>query len=222
MSGGRPQSGRQELVREHSAGHVSQGDAEPLVDGSRDSLAGVALGGHGCEVFKGFMGLRRLPPVIDDPDVQSRELGHAFGEPESSSAVAGLRDWLAWTLQTPHVGLDWRDRFYIEQREAGWMSSKEQVYDMAPLERFPLLNAARTYALLLSLPEEQRLGSVVQSAVITRLAPELMTHPFNPPGRHFGRARGALIRTRDDPLYVPRVLRHRVAQRLQARLHRRG
>jgi hypothetical protein len=217
VTGGRRGGDRRALVLEHGAGYVSDGDAEPILQGTRDSLTGVSVGGHGCEAFRGFMDLRRLPPVLEDPDREARALAEAFGAGRSSSAHAGLREWLVWCLRTPQPGLDWRDRFYLEQRMAGWMSSKEQLYDMARLERVPILNAARTYGLLLRLDEERRLGTRLHVAAISRLAPELLALPFNPPGRELGRLRGVLVRSRDDPLYVPR----RAAQRL-AKAVRRG
>ena len=40
------------------------------------------------------------------------------GEPLTSSALAGLEDWLRWVRATPIASLDWRDRMFIEQRQA--------------------------------------------------------------------------------------------------------
>ena len=54
------------------------------------------------------------------------------------------------------------------------------------LERFPVLNAARNYSLLLSLQQSQRLGSLVQVELIRQLAPELLKYPCNPPDEYFG------------------------------------
>lgn len=90
---------------------------------------------------------------------------------EISTEVAGIREWLQWAIANPQEHLDWRDRFFIEQRQAGWLSSKEQLYDLTKLERFPILNAARNYALLLGLEESQRLGSLVQVELLRRLNP---------------------------------------------------
>ncbi len=103
-----------------------------------------------------------------------------------SDATAGVCEWLDWVLDHPLDDLDWRDRFYIEQRMGGWLSSKEQVYDMATLERVPLLNAARTYGLLLGLDEARRLESGAQVELLERLAPNLLRYPLNPPDSEFG------------------------------------
>ena len=50
---GAPKTGRDKIVREHSAGHVSAGDAHPLLTGARDQLDGISFGGHGFGVPSG-------------------------------------------------------------------------------------------------------------------------------------------------------------------------
>lgn len=197
---------RSNLVAEHCAGHVSEGDAEPFLVGVRDSLDGVSFGGHGFELASGFWNLRLLSDRCDDPEVGSQQLARLFAEPLHSTATTGIRDWLEWALRTPHEHLDWRDRFFIEQRQAGWLSSKEQLYDLGEVERFFPLNAAHTSALLLGLEERQRLGSVVQVELARRIAPELLRYPFNPPDRHFGVVKAFAVRSRQDPLYLLRKL----------------
>ncbi len=178
---------RKDLVAKHSAGHVSDGDAEPFITGVRDSLEGISFGGHSWGTAKGWRQIhRRLPDTVDDPGIVAEKIALFFGEPTTSTATAGIRDWLEWVLAHPQEHLDWRDRFYIEQRQAGWLSSKEQLYDLTKLERFPVLNAARNYSLLLSLQQSQRLGSLVQTELIRQLAPELLKYPCNPPDEYFG------------------------------------
>jgi hypothetical protein len=198
------QRARKALLDEHCSGHVSAGDAEPFLMGVRDSLEGIAFGGHGLAFASGFWKLRMLPERLEDANTGALQLARLFGEPVDSTATEGLREWLEWVAQHPHDNLDWRDRFFIEQRQAGWLSSKEQMYDMGGPERFPILNAARTFALLLGLEERQRLGSVVQVEIIRRVAPQLLRYPFNPPDRHFGVVRAFAIKSHQDPLYVLR------------------
>lgn len=199
--GRKPQPERRQLIAEHSAGHVSDGDGEPFVQGVRDGLEGICLGGHSFEVASGFGSLRQLPETVGDPEVAVQQIAQLFNEPLNSTAIAGIREWLDWALQTPHPHLDWRDRFYIEQRQAGWASAKEQVYDMARVERFFVLNAARNYSLLLGLPSEQRLGAIHQIELIRRIVPELLQYPFNPPDQYFGTLRVAAVKSASDPLY---------------------
>lgn len=179
------QAARKRLVQQHTAGNVSDGDAEPYIMGVRDSLTGISFGGHGWAVASGFYTLRQLPPTFDSPRKGAEQIASLFNEPTNSSAVEGMTEWLTWVQQHPQKNLDWRDRFFLEQRQAGWLSSKEQVYDLTDLMRFPILNAARTYSLLLSIPEAKRLGSLVQVALIEQLVPELLQYPFNPPDSYF-------------------------------------
>jgi hypothetical protein len=206
---------REQLVAEHSGGHVSSGDAEPLLEGARDRLRGVSVGGHGFALASGFGGLRSLPPMFGDPRTTAERICELFGEPPGSSAADGLAEWLEWADATPQEHLDWRDRFFLEQRQAGWLSAKEQVYDLLPLRRFFGLNAATTHALLLSIPESERLGSRVQRELIRRLAPDLDELPYNPPAEALSRFRVALTRTRDDPGFVPRKAAGRVRRLLK-------
>ncbi len=191
---------RKQLVAEHTASHVSDGDAEPFITGVRDGMEGISFGGHGWAIASGFFKLRQLPDTVDDSQIGAEQIARLFGEPANSNAAAGLRDWLEWLLEYPQMHLDWRDRFFLEQRQAGWLSSKEQLYDLTQLERFPILNAARNYALLLGLEESQRLGSLVQEELIRQLAPELLKYPFNPPDNYFGTLRAIAIEFRDYPL----------------------
>ncbi|MEM6611370.1 MAG: hypothetical protein AAF652_03780 [Cyanobacteria bacterium P01_C01_bin.72] len=199
------QQQRRQLVRQHAGNNVSDGDAEPFVMGVRDKLKGISFGGHGFAIASGFHTLRQLPATftVDQGAVQIAEL---FDEPADSSAVSGLQEWLSWIEQHPQPHLDWRDRFFLEQRQAGWLSSKEQVYDLTDLTRFPVLNASRTYSLLLSIPPAKRLGSLVQVALLERLAPQLCQYPFNPTNDKFNRWLRLAIATRDNPRSLYRKL----------------
>jgi hypothetical protein len=192
------------LVMAHSAGHVSEGDAQPLLHGTRDALDGISTGGWGLGVGKAF-NRGQLPRRMADPGETARRLAEAAGESEGSSAVTGLREWLEWTFRTPREHLDWRDRFYIEQRMAGWQSSKEQVYDMVALERFPVINAGRCYALLLEIDEPSRAAQRHQRDLVERLCPALAGYQANPPTRELGLARVLAVKLRDDPAGVIRT-----------------
>ncbi|WP_421655575.1 hypothetical protein [Leptothermofonsia sp. ETS-13] len=193
---------RKQLVVDHTAGHISDGDAEPFLKGVRDGISGIFFGGHGFAIASGFASLRRLPATIEEAATTAKQIAQLFQEPSGSTATAGLQAWLEWVLNYPQAHLDWRDRFFIEQRQAGWLSSKEQLYDLNQLERFPILNAARNYALLLGLQERDRLGSLVQVELIQRVAPELLQYPFNPTDLQFGLLQAIASKSSDLPSYV--------------------
>lgn len=196
------QQRRRQLVRQHAGNNVSDGDAEPFVMGVRDKLKGISFGGHGMAIASGFHTLRQLSATFTSPEKGAVQIAQLFNEPADSSAVTGMTEWLIWVQQHPQQHLDWRDRFFLEQRQAGWLNNKEQVYDLTNLTRFPILNASRTYSLLLSIPEAKRLGSLVQVALLERLAPKLCQYPFNPADDKFNRWLRMAIATRDNPKYL--------------------
>jgi hypothetical protein len=192
-------------VMTHCAGHVSRGDAEPLLHGFRDRLLGVSAGGWAFGVGKATS--RDLPSVIEDPAADAARIAARLGEPLGSTAVDELREWLQWVLETPEEHLDWRDRFYIEQRLAGWQSSKEQVHDMGPLERFPPVNAARCYGLMLEVDEAARAEQRHQVDLVRRLCPALAGFPANPSDAELGRGRVLAVTVRRNPAGSGRLLR---------------
>lgn len=207
---------RAKIVAEHTAGHVSDGDAQPFLQGVRDGLAGISFGGHGFSVASGFRNLAILPATISDPVGGARLIAELFKESVSSGAIAGIQDWLTWAIDHPQAHLDWRDRFFIEQRQAGWLSSKEQLYDLTPLERFAVLNASQMHALLLGLPADRRVGSRSQAELIRRLAPDLLKEPFNPPDKGFSAYRRVMIKLADDPSSLVRIAQRRLHSRQKA------
>lgn len=150
-----------------------------------------------------------LPATVNDPGEGADRIAQGLGEPPGSCAVEGLRMWLEWTSRTPHDHLDLRDRFYIEQRLAGWQSSKEQVYDMLPLERFPPVNSARCYALLLAVDEERRARQQHQRDLVERLCPPLAGIPVNPPIEELSLPRLVAATLRNEPAgLLPAGWRH--------------
>ena len=202
---------RAAMLEAHAAGSVSEGDARPFLAGSRDDLAGVLVGGHGFEVATGFSDWRALPAEVPEPEAGGRAIARFLGEPEGSRAEAGLAAWLDWVRRTPVPHLDWRDRMYLEQRHAGWLAAKEQVYDMQDVARVPLLNAGAVYAAMLSLPEGYRTAGRLQGDLVRLGAPALAAFPVNPPDARFLLRRPAwVLRRRADRLA------RRVAHRLRA------
>jgi hypothetical protein len=94
--------------------------------------------------------------------------------------VHALEQWRAWTEETPHPELDWRDRFYIEQRLGVWASSIEQAMDLSPCNRVYLSNSGRYMSSVLQIPEHIRQASAHQVELIRRMAPGLLAYPINP------------------------------------------
>jgi hypothetical protein len=202
MRAHRRDSERQALMAEHCVGHVSEGDAVPFLQRERDGLEGIAFGGHAFEIFSGDYERLEHMPTIPDVDMTAQQIVQRYREPMHSSATADLRAWLAWIVAHPLKQLDWRDRFYLEQENAGWLSSKEQLYDLDHVERFPVLNAARNYALLLALLPEYTAKPSVQLDIIRHVAPDLLTYPFNPDDLSFGIWQVVVCKSFDLPQYI--------------------
>ncbi len=178
------------LARTHSAGHVADGDALPFVQGVRDHLRGIELGGQGLGVGK--VKNRMLPAEIDDPDRLATAIADQAGEPAASPNRAALAVWLTAVAeheasQRPADRIDWRDRIYLEQRTAGWQAAKEQVYDLNRHERFFPINGARTIGLLLAIDPGRRASGQHRRDLIELAEPRLLAEPFNPPGSRFPR-----------------------------------
>jgi len=94
-----------------------------------------------------------------------------------------MEDWVTWSESIPPEDMDWRDRFFLDQRLAGWLSSIEQSLDLIDADRFYAANSHRFCALVLQIPEQKRLLRLPthQIDLIRRMAPELLQFPFNPP-----------------------------------------
>ena len=89
--------------------------------------------------------------------------------------------WMDWVKKTPQVTLDWRDRYYIEQRLAGWLSSTEQALDMVNIERQIPANSTLFFNVMLALPEAVRKTKIQMTDLIKYLSPQLLEVPINPP-----------------------------------------
>jgi hypothetical protein len=101
--------------------------------------------------------------------------------PDSYPHLAGIAEWVDWAASTPCPGLDWRDRFFLEQRTAGQASGIEQALDLTAYERIYIANCHLYLTTALMLPEETRRNSRHHIDLIGRMAPELLRFPFNPP-----------------------------------------
>jgi hypothetical protein len=76
--------------------------------------------------------------------------------------------------------MDWRDRLYLEQRIAGWLSSAVQGVDITGRCEVHLANNTAFISGMLAMPASERAGGAHQRAMIRRLAPELDRFPVNP------------------------------------------
>ncbi len=209
----RPEGWRWELAARHTDHNVSDGDALPFVEGVRDDLVGFEIGGQGFGFGK--VKNRHFPDEIGRPGETAGLVADHFGEPAWSANRQALASWLLEVDRQQRDGgdqhqVDWRDRFYLEQRMAGWQAPKEQLYDLHRHERFFPINSARTFGLLLAVEEERRRGAAHQRELIAAIDDRLMAEPFNPEGRSFSPARrlGHILRV--DRTGAPKRLGRRL------------
>lgn len=96
-------------------------------------------------------------------------------------AIDEYIEWLSYYQEFYNDNVDWRDRFYQEQRLAGWLSSLQQGMDLIKGERIHLANSQRFICTLLSLSEQTRYKITHHEELIRMMAPNLLNFPFNPP-----------------------------------------
>jgi hypothetical protein len=188
---------------EHCDGNVAENEVHPLLEGVRDSLVGLCVGGWGFEPTKPRW-RDKVPAKHADPSDGARILCESRLE-TSPSMFDGFRQWLEWAEQTPQPHLDWRDRYSLEQALSGWQSGLDQVYDMLPLERISIANSSRTYSLALSIDESRKIGNRHHHDLIERLCPALAGFPANPSPRELGIHRAIAVKLRDDPVGLARA-----------------
>jgi hypothetical protein len=136
----------------------------------------------------------KVPPV--------NQILKGYRQEATGPLVHALQEWQAWTDATEHPEIDWRDRFYIEQRLGTWASCIEQALDLSPCTRVTLSSCGRYMSGMLQIPEHIRQSSAHQVELIRRMAPHLLVYPFNP----------------KDPLLrrLPRAMRNRSRSLIRA------
>jgi hypothetical protein len=172
-------------------------------DERRQMLFDVHTASHTFDTERRYVARRhwdQIPPTALVLGGNTWEVGRCahhtqFGEtlPDDSSDLGiWLREWIAWARATPQPGLDWRDRFHIEQKLTGWLSAIEQAIDISGRQRIHLGNCTDVFTHLLSLPEDVRRTGSHQLELIRMLAPELTQFPVNAPERIASRLRRRL------------------------------
>jgi len=169
----------------HTGGHSAALDGEFYANRAWDHVPmdSIVLHGGVFEVARCFY-WGKLPPGLepDGEDTAARIFSAFRGELYNPlSHYDALREWLDWVARTPEVAMDLRDRFYLEQRVAGWLSAIDQGVDLTGRQLFQVGNCQDFMAVALALPVEVRRTSRHHADLVRRMAPELMREPINPP-----------------------------------------
>ncbi|MDP9204064.1 MAG: hypothetical protein M3P12_01230 [Gemmatimonadota bacterium] len=173
---------REELFDAHCARHCVEVDRRFFAHKQWEAIPAPAQILRGA-VFWAYTMNRKFPnPVVGDL-FQAISKRFRFDEFHrgSCSHFEGIAEWVDWVARTPHPGLDWRDRLFLEQSNAGWVSSIEQALDLTAYERFYVANSHVYVSTTLALSEETRRSRRHHVDLIRRMAPELQRFPFNPP-----------------------------------------
>jgi hypothetical protein len=189
---------REVMFDTHTAGHCVEGDRRFIahrqweaLPASAVILRGAVFGLTRCVDHRAFPNA----VVSDVLDAIARRFHFSEFHPDSYPHFAGIAAWADWSADTPWPGLDWRDRFFLEQRTAGLASSVEQALDLTAYERPYIANSHLYLSTALTLPEELRRRSRHHIDLIGRMAPALLSFPFNPPD---GATVRFLYRVRDE------------------------
>ncbi|MGV3658257.1 MAG: hypothetical protein ACO1NX_09890, partial [Chitinophagaceae bacterium] len=175
----------------HSSGHSVEMDREYMMYQQFNELEGdntILLRGGGFEVGRCAY-YPWLPAArIDGAGISAIQKGN-------EAQARSWDRWLQWVDSTPQVALDWRDRYYIEQRLAGWLSSTEQALDLVNIERMVPACSTLFFNVMLNLPEEVRKTKVQMKDLIRYLSPQLADVPINPPvGYYYKQYRRVLFK----------------------------
>ena len=222
---------RRTLYDLHTACHSVEVDRELFARSQWDSIPEDALSLRGgiFEIGRGFYADRLPERLPDEPADAEALIARRFQFDRfhrgSSAHRDGIRRWLAWIRETPQAGVDWRDRLYLEQTVAGWLSSTAQALDLVGCElAYPASSQVLLSALLAVDPRSRRRGDH-HVELIGRLSPALLDYPINPPDPFLSRSAALLRREWHDLRTYPgrlHYVRHRAAWLAgQARARRR-
>jgi hypothetical protein len=172
----------------HVAGLVVDIDRMFFARGQWSEIDGGAidLGGGVFELARCYYHTK-LPPLAE---VSAATVAAAIGEHLATSHPEGVAQWADWLVETPDADLDWRDRFYLEQRAGGWLSSIGQALDLVGPARVHVASCGALIEAALGIPEAVRRTGAHHEHLIRRLAPELARFPINPPASAGERIRG--------------------------------
>jgi hypothetical protein len=151
-------------------------------DYMHDSGLTIAAG-HGFEIGRCAQWARFFRSGINDraptPGGLLRAFFHARPNPLSLWMYA-MSAWERSLSDNVALDLDWRDRFYLEQRFGAWASTVQRTLDVLDGHFFYPANCLWTAHLMLQFSARQRRAGFAQRSAIALLAPALADLPFNP------------------------------------------
>jgi hypothetical protein len=199
---GRPDPTLLSLVDRHTALHCVDVDRTYIAAGSFENLPRDVVTIAGSVIETGKLHYRSaLPTLPETPGLAADAILAAL----PTAAPDAIAEWTDWLFQSFASGVDWRDRFYIDQRLGGWLGSIAQAIDITGRTRLYPASCSSIVGRLIGLPAEHRRQLLYHDDLISAMAPELLRLPFNPRGSRLEGVRArvdrerALFRSSGDP-----------------------
>lgn len=167
---------RLRIVKEHTDGQAVGTSADHCVhaQASHATESTIRFGGLCFELGRCFF-WKRLGPT----DTKCL-LARFYRDPIDQRWHDAISMWVTSLSDNIPLQMDWRDRFYLEQRLGGWASANHQCNDIMVGVLINLANCAMLFQIMLQIPEEERQSGIAQKEIIRLLAPELAKYPINP------------------------------------------
>lgn len=208
---------RERLAECHAGKCLSRGNIVPLLRGARLGLTGLCTGGQCFDACKSTK-FGKFPEGISDSIRAGNLIAKFYLERPGSFYARQYALWLDHVKATDQEGLDYRNRWPIEQSAAAWQAGKEQLYDMQRLERFSIANCGAIQALSLGISFERARSRQYELDLIDRLAPNLASFPRNPADADLIGPVRAFARRFTTPTENLRSIRIRVIRRYRSLL----
>lgn len=123
------------------------------------------------------------------PEIMSAEqilaVSGADGTPQY--VQESISEYLQWIRRHPAKGVDRRDRFYLEMRIGGLVSTTEHALDLLPGNSINPANSSNILNLLWQIPADMRRRNGHHRDLANHLAPSLADIPINPPPTLIGK-----------------------------------
>ena len=177
---------RQAAIIAHMDRAIFHPTAAMCISGRADHMhdAGLTIAaGHGFEIGRCAHWARFFRSGLSERAPTASGLLRSFfsARPRPQSLwMDAMTTWQRSLTDPIPLDLDWRDRFYLEQRFGAWASTVQRTLDVLDGTFFYPANCLWIAHLLLQYsPRERRMGFAQRSA-IGLLAPPLAQIPFNP------------------------------------------
>jgi hypothetical protein len=166
----------------------------------RHDRGGLASG-HTFEVCRCYYWRKLIEPAQLPVDDLLAAFFKGFRPKPYDRWRQALEIWQSSLADEVPLQMDWRCRFYLDQRGA-WLSQVRRAADLSPELDFYPANSLWFMKRMFEVPAEERIGGKLQLSLIGEMAPALAAYPVNPlpPMRRILRFVKKVASAIDDPL----------------------